>query len=191
MFRLFWLLYLKLTGWDTNVRFPSNIKKAVLIVGPHTSSWDFIMGLAYRSVSRVENGHFLGKAELFKPPFGWWFRWLGGTPVERKSSHNVVEQVTEIFNQHDEFVLALSPEGTRSKVEQLKTGFYHIAKSANVPIVMAGMDFGNKTLLYSEPFYPSNDEAADFIKIINFFGPIKGKRPELGLMHLLPESDKI
>ncbi len=191
MFRLLWKLWLKLTGWNTDVQFPLHLKKMIIIVGPHTSSWDFIMGLAYRSVCRIHHSHFLGKSELFKKPFGFFFRWLGGTPVDRKGKHNIVEQVTDLFNKNEEFILALSPEGTRKKVNQLRTGFYHIAKAANIPIVMAGMDFSKKVLIVSEPFYPSNDEVADFIKIINFFGPIKGKRPELGLLHLLPESDKI
>lgn len=183
--RLIWKSFLKISGWKTNIVFPKNINKAIIIVGPHTSAWDFIFGLAYRSISNIKHSHFLGKSELFKPPFGWFFKWLGGTPVDRKSKHNIVDQVVEKFNSNKKFILALAPEGTRKKVYQLKTGFYHIAKSAKVPIVMAGMDFGKKTLIYSEPFFTSENEEEDFKKIINFFGQIQGKNPELGLSHLV------
>ena len=182
---LFWKLCLKIAGWKTDIDFPGHIKKMVILVAPHTSTWDFPLGLAYRSVCRMKDTHFLGKAELFKGPFGFIFRWLGGTPVDRKSKHNVVDQVAAEFNKHEGFILALAPEGTRKKVDQLRTGFYFIAKAANVPILMTGLDFENKTLVVSEPFFPSDDEAADFKKIINFFGPIKGAIPELGLSHLM------
>ncbi len=190
MFHFFWKLCLRIAGWNTAIPFPHHIKKMVIIVAPHTSTWDFPLGLAYRSVCRMKNTHFLGKAELFKPPFGFIFRWLGGTPVDRKSKHNVVEQVAELFNKHDGFILALAPEGTRKKVDALRTGFYFIAKAAKVPILMTGLDFENKTLIVSEPFFPSDDEAADFKKIINFFGPIKGGNAEFGLSHLMTELDQ-
>lgn len=181
----FWKLFLKINGWNSDITFPKNIKKAVVIVAPHTSWWDFIFGLAYRSISKIKHTHFLGKAELFKWPFGWFFYWLGGTPVDRKSKQNIVEQITKEFNAHEHFLLALAPEGTRKKVTQLKTGFYYIAKSADVPIVMAAMDYKKKTLIYAEPFFTSENEAEDFKKIIAFFAPIQGKNPELGLAHLL------
>ena len=147
MFHFFWKLCLRIAGWNTDIPFPHHIKKMVIIVAPHTSTWDFPLGLAYRSVCRMKNTRFLGKAELFKPPFGFIFRWLGGTPVDRKSKQNVVEQVAEQFNKHDGFILALAPEGTRKKVAALRTGFYFIAKAAKVPILMTGLDFENKTLI--------------------------------------------
>ncbi len=103
MARLFWKLFLKLNGWNTEVLFPNNIKKAVVIVGPHTSSWDFIFGLAYRSVSKIKHSKFLGKSQLFKWPYGFIFRWLGGIPVDRKSKHNLVDQVAEVFNEKMSF----------------------------------------------------------------------------------------
>ncbi len=184
MFRLFWILFLKLKGWKTDTTFPLHIKKCVIIVAPHTSSQDFILGVALRSMFKIYDAKFLGKAELFKPPFGFIFRWLGGTPVERSSKHNLVEQVVAKFNAHENFKLALSPEGTRQKVDKLKTGFYYIAKQANVPIVMVGFDFANKTAVCSEPFFTTNDEAADFKHILSFFAPIQGKVPANGIAHL-------
>ena len=157
----------------------------MIIVGPHTSGWDIVVGVLYRSAAKINGAHFLGKKELFDGPFGFLFKWLGGTPVDRFSKHNLVEQVVELFDQHDKYILALSPEGTRQKVEKLRTGFYHIAKGAKVPIVMAGIDFGNKRLILSEPFFPTDNEREDFQKIVSFFAPIKGKVPENGMSHLL------
>lgn len=125
-----------------------------------------------------------GKEGTFHPWFGWFFRWLGGTPVDRHASSNVVEQVVEIFNRHDAFVLALSPEGTRKKVERLRTGFYQIALQAGVPVVMVALDYANKQVIFSEPFYPSGNMEEDFRHIIGFFRPVKGKYPHQGLAHL-------
>jgi 1-acyl-sn-glycerol-3-phosphate acyltransferase len=184
LLRLFWKLYLRLTGWKCNDPFPEGVKKFILIVAPHTSGQDFIIGIAFRTVLRLNYVRFLGKEELFKPPFGFLFRWLGGTPVKRTSSNNMVDQVVHLFNSHESFCIALAPEGTRQKVDRLKTGFYYIAKKAGVPIIMCGLDYENKLLRFSHPFFTTTDEQADFEKIISFFGPIKGKNPEHGLAHL-------
>jgi 1-acyl-sn-glycerol-3-phosphate acyltransferase len=167
--------------------FPHHLKKAVVIVAPHTYWKDFLIGIAFRSVLKIKHAKYLGKAELFKGPFGFLFRCLGGTPVDRFSKHGVVEQVVEKYNNAENLVIALSPEGTRKKVDKLRTGFYYIAKKANVPIVMAGLDYSKKELSVSEPFYTTDDEAADFRKIVKFFAPIKGYYPEQGFAHLLDE----
>lgn len=179
----FWKLFLKLLGWNTHVVFPKHITKAVVIVAPHTSSWDFIIGLAYRSILQMKEAYFLGKDSLFKWPFGFIFRWLGGTPVDRFSSQNMVQQAAAKFAGKDYFLLALSPEGTRKKVEKLRTGFYYIAKEAQVPIQMVGFDFEQKTLVIGPSFMPTNWEQ-DYPRIIHFFAPLKGKKPENGLGHL-------
>ncbi len=178
-------IYLRLGGWKAIGAFPPSLKKAVVIVAPHTSSRDVIVCLAFRKVLHLERFKFLGKQELFKPPFGFIFRKLGGIPVDRLHHSNLVDEVVDLFNCNDEFILGLSPEGTRKKVERLRTGFYHIAKKAGVPIVMIGLDFENKQMIFAEPFYTSNDEVADFKHILCFFGPIKGRHPELGIGHLL------
>ncbi len=156
----------------------------VLIVAPHTSWKDIIVCLAARSVLHADTIKFLGKKELFDAPFGWLFRWLGGTPVDRSGSHAIVDQVAHIFNSRDEFVLGIAPEGTRKKVDRLRTGFYHIAKLANVPIVMIGLDFANRQMIISEPLITTDNEQADFNRILSFFVPIKGKHPEKGLQDL-------
>lgn len=183
--RLFWSLFLYVLGWKQKNAFPHHIKRCVAIVGPHTSSWDFVIGIAFRSKLKLTHAKYLGKAELFKGPFGFIFRKLGGYPVERSAQHHMVDQAAALFNGQETFRLVLSPEGTRKKVERLKTGFYHIAKKAGVPILMVGMDFAKKELSISAPFFPGGDESADFRKIHEFFAPIQGKIPEQGLSHLL------
>jgi 1-acyl-sn-glycerol-3-phosphate acyltransferase len=182
--RWFWNWYLKKNHWKMEGNFPFHIKKMVIIVAPHTHWKDFIVGVAARSVMKFQHVKFLGKQELFKPPFGFIFRWLGGTPVDRSTSRNLVEAVVKSFNESEELVIALSPEGTRKRVDKLRTGFYHIARQAHVPIMMAALDFGNRKVIFSEPFYTSDNEEADFEKIISFFRSVKGKIPEQGLMHL-------
>lgn len=181
MIRLFWWSYLKVMGWNTDIVFPyGHLKKYVMIVGPHTSNWDFVYGLAYRSLLNLQHIGFFGKKELFTPPFGFVFRSLGGIPVDRKSSHNVVDQVSQMFIQHDRFCIALSPEGTRKKVAKLRTGFYHIASKAQVPIVMVGFDYSHKRIYFSFPFTPTVQQD-DFDRIFSFYSLIQGKYPEKGL----------
>ena len=181
----FWKIVFFIMGWKADKDFPHHIKKAIVIAGPHTSAWDFIIGVGFRSALRMKNGKFLGKDALFKGPFGFIFHWLGVTPVDRFSKNGVVDQVVEKFNSSDSLLLGLSPEGTRKKVDQLRTGFYFMAQKANVPIIMMGLDYENKRITISEPFYTTNNQEEDFKKIIRFFAPIKGKRPELGMQHLL------
>jgi 1-acyl-sn-glycerol-3-phosphate acyltransferase len=184
MLRLILKIWWKLSGWKINGVFPYHIQKLLLIVAPHTSWKDVLVGFAARDRLKIHNAKFLGKKELFDGPFGWLFRRLGGTPVDRFSSQGAVEQVVELFKKNNEFLLAMSPEGTRKKVDKLRTGFYHIAKQAEVPILMIGFDFSKKEIIIGEPFNPSDNEAADFKHIIDFFAPVKGANPEQGLGHL-------
>lgn len=185
MFRVFAHSLLRIMGWNTNAvgYFPIQEKKYVMIVAPHTSGWDFFIGILYRSIFKLTKAKYLGKMELFRPPFGFLFRWLGGVPVDRSSRNNTVNEVVKLFSNNEEFVIALSPEGTRKRVDRLKTGFYNIATQAKVPIVMVGLDFQNKQLVFSAPFNPSGDQEKDFDHILDFFSPIKGKHPELSLLH--------
>lgn len=187
MLRIFCKLYLRLGHWKVAGQFPPSLKKAVVIVAPHTSGSDVIVSLAFRKVLHLERFKFLGKQELFKGPFGFIFRWLGGIPVDRFHHQGFVDQVVEMFNNKEEFIIGLSPEGTRKKVDRLRSGFYHIAKKAGVPIVMIGLDFANRQMIFAEPFSTTDNESADFDRILQFFGPIKGKHPELGVAHLLAE----
>ena len=180
MLRPLYVLLFKMFGWKVVGNMPRE-KKYIIAVGPHTSNWDFPVGVAARSILRIQKAQFLGKSQLFKPPFGWFFRALGGHPVERTTSHDMVDQVVKIFNRHDEFVLALAPEGTRKKVDKVRTGFYYIAKGAQVPIVPVGFDFQKKLIVVSEPQYSTNDADADMEKILSFYRTIKGRNPDLGI----------
>jgi 1-acyl-sn-glycerol-3-phosphate acyltransferase len=182
MIKLFWRSYLKLTGWETNVVFPyDHLKKFVLIVAPHTSNWDFIFGLAYRSHLNLGHVNFLGKKELFSPPLGFIFRKLGGIPVDRTASHHLVDDVVAMFLKKDRFAIALSPEGTRRKVAKLRTGFYFIASKAMVPIVMVALDYRHKTVRFA-PLLTPREQQPDFKTILDFYKPIVGKNPKQGLM---------
>jgi 1-acyl-sn-glycerol-3-phosphate acyltransferase len=181
----FWKYYLKKNGWTIEGEYPHHLPKLVVAVAPHTSAWDFIVGLAVRSRLKLQHVKFLGKQELFKPPFGFVFRWLGGIPVDRSSKRNMVEQVVDRFKSNNNFSIVLSPEGTRKKVERLKSGFYHIAVGAGAPILMVGFDFANRRIILSKPFYPTGDFDADTKTMLEFWGPIKGYDPEKSLGHLL------
>ncbi|CAN5121747.1 lysophospholipid acyltransferase family protein [soil metagenome] len=180
MFRPFYLLVFKILGWKVTGQMPANEKKFIIAVAPHTSNWDFLIGVAARSILKIYDAQFLGKSQLFKPPFGWFFRMVGGHPVERGTSHDMVDQVVSIFKRYDKFILAMAPEGTRKKVEKLRTGFYYIAKGAGVPIVPVGFDFKRKQVIVAEPMYPTDDFEGDLEKITAFYRTITGRNPELG-----------
>ena len=181
MLRKFYSFYLKQAGWKIEGTFDPDMPKFIAIVAPHTSNFDFPLGLMVRSVMNMKETKYLGKSQLFKFPYGYFFRKMGGYPVERGKNNNWVESAVSIFNEHDQFSISLAPEGTRGKVDRLKTGFYHIAKQANIPIQMIGFDYGRKRVVFAEPFYPTDDIKADFKKIITFFSGMLGKNPELGL----------
>ena len=155
------------------------------MVAPHTSWKDVVVALATRSMLKARHIKFLGKKELFDGPFGWFFRWQGGIPVDRFSSHGVVGQVVDMYNSKDEFIIGLAPEGTRKKVNKLRMGFYHIAQKAKVPIVMIGLDYSKRQVLISEPFFTTADEQKDMAYIISFFATVKGKHQERGLQDLV------
>jgi 1-acyl-sn-glycerol-3-phosphate acyltransferase len=182
--KFFWKIWWKLNRWKLDGEWPAGLTRCIIIVGPHTSAWDVVTGMAARSVIPIPHAHFLGKKELFDGPFGWFFRATGGVPVDRFSNNNMVDQVVSEFRSREHFVLALSPEGTRKKASRLKTGFWHIAKQAGVPIVMAGMDFSCKVLKLSKPFYPANSPEEDIPAILDFFRPIQGRHPANGMQHL-------
>ncbi|XMO86303.1 1-acyl-sn-glycerol-3-phosphate acyltransferase [Algibacter sp. AS12] len=173
------LIYFKILGWQVigNTSFSqSTIKKAVIIAVPHTSWHDFYIGVLLRKVTGVKT-NFVGKKELFIFPFGYFFRALGGAPLNRQSNENKVDSIAKLFSQHDEFRMTLAPEGTRKKVNKWRTGFYFIAKQANVPIIMFTLDFKNKQNVISEPFYPTDNMEADFEFMHNFYKGVVGKKP--------------
>jgi 1-acyl-sn-glycerol-3-phosphate acyltransferase len=168
------LIYFKVLKWSLNGDFPSHVKKCVIIVVPHTSWWDFLLGILVRNVWKEEI-NYIGKKSLFDSPFGWFFKWTGGTPIDRSKSNDTVSAIAKVFNEKDKFRLSLSPEGTRKKVSQWKTGFYFIAKAAKVPVVMVAFDYGKKQIKVSQPLSPTTDQEADFKIYKAFFKGVNGK----------------
>ena len=173
-------IYFKLLGWKVvgNTTFSKDtIKKAIIIAVPHTSWHDFYIGVLLRKVVGIKT-NFVGKKELFTWPFGYYFRAIGGAPLNRSANENKVEAIAKEFKKQDEFRMTFAPEGTRKKVAKWRTGFYYIAKEANVPIIMFTLDFENKQNLVSEPFYPTDDIETDFAFMRAFYKGVKGKIPE-------------
>ena len=153
------------------------MNKCVVIVIPHTHWLDFPLGVIVRKVVNKQI-HYIGKKALFKAPYGWFFRWLGGTPVDRSKNANMVDAVVQVFSEKQVFRFALAPEGTRKKVTALKTGFYYIARKANVPVVMVAFDFGKKEVKISGPLWTTDNINRDFKKVREFFKGVQGKIPE-------------
>ena len=158
---------MRLLGWRVDGKLP-DLPKFVLIGAPHTSNWDFILflGVIFRLRANVR---FMGKAEVFRSPIGWFFRYCGGIPVDRKKSTGLVEQMVKASNESEKFILTIAPEGTRHQVQEWKRGFYHIAKGAGIPIVMAVVDGKHKTVRVGQIFHPTADIEADMKSIQGFF----------------------
>ncbi|NNF02008.1 MAG: acyltransferase [Bacteroidia bacterium] len=179
MFTKFCVWYFKRNGWQiTGDRFAD--KKYLVVVGPHTSAWDFIISVAVRTILK-EDIKYLAKKELFKFPFKNFFLKMGGYPVDRSKKMKLVDQVIEIFNSKEEFAIAVTPEGTRKRVNKWKTGFYNIAKGAKIPIYLGGIDYDRKLIVLKGPITPSDDLEADIRSFVNFFKDLKGKNPEMGI----------
>lgn len=166
-------------GWKIEGTFDRNIKKCVAMVLPHTSWHDFYLGVFTRGITGVEI-NWVGKKELFRFPFGAYFRWMGGTPLDRKGSRNKVDTIASIFDDYTEFRLGIAPEGTRKKVSELKSGFYYIAVKANVPIVPVAFDFGAKSIKIGKPFNPTNNYENDLKILLNHFNGVIGKNTKYG-----------
>ncbi|WP_228638543.1 lysophospholipid acyltransferase family protein [Kangiella koreensis] len=168
---------LRLLGWRLVGQLPKD-KKYVVIFAPHTSNWDFVLMLMVRFCFKMKIGY-LGKHTLFKPPFGWFFRMFGGIPVERSSANNVVDQVAAIIKEREEIQFALAPEGTRSYKPYWKSGFYHIALKAEVPILMTFLNSKTKEIGIGDLLRPSGNQEQDLDVIRAFYKDKAGIRPEL------------
>jgi 1-acyl-sn-glycerol-3-phosphate acyltransferase len=168
-------LFMMLAGWRVDGKLPE-IPKFVLIGAPHTSNWDFLLFLGLIFTLRA-NVHFMGKAELFRFPIGWFFRYCGGIPVDRKKSTGLVEQMVKVCQDSKKFILTIAPEGTRHHVVEWKRGFYHIAKSAGIPIVIAVVDGKHKTVRIGQIFHPTEDMEGDLKCIQDFFKGAVGIHP--------------
>ena len=169
--------FLRLTGWCVTGQLPEGASKCVLIAAPHTSNWDlpYTLMLAFSLRLRV---YWMGKHSLFKAPFGGVMRWLGGIPVKREQSNNLVASSAQAMRDaQGPMQLIVPPEGTRGKTRHWKTGFYFIAQQAGVPIVLAFVDYGRKVGGLGPVFEPTGDLEADMASIKAFYAPIQGKNP--------------
>nr|WP_315222621.1 1-acyl-sn-glycerol-3-phosphate acyltransferase [uncultured Flavobacterium sp.] len=175
--QLYKFIFFKLMGWKIEGIENAEIKKCVMVVIPHTSNHDFYLGLFTRGISGLQM-NWVGKKELFRFPFGYYFRNVGGEPLDRTGGLNKVDSIVAIFNRKEVFRLAVAPEGTRKKTHELKTGFYYIALKANVPILPVAFDWGKKTVKLGEPFFPTGDYDVDLQILKRFYAGVLGKIPE-------------
>ena len=177
-------IFLKILRWKITGDVPSD-KKLIFAVGPHTSAYDFFVGLFFRSHLKMENQiKFIGKEELFQIPlFGFFLRSIGGIPVIRNKKNNSVDYLVNVINNKKEIYLSLFPEGTRSKVNKLKTGFYFIALNSKIPIQPIGLDFEKRIVDFGKKFDPSGDIDKDMKHITTYFSKFIGMFPENGLNH--------
>lgn len=174
--RIFFAFLLRSLGWKIvlNVEIPS---KCVLCVAPHTSNWDFLIGISfYKSIGG--RPYFLMKKDWFFFPLGNFLRSIGGIPVNRGKKTSLSDQMAELFDSQENFQLAIAPEGTRKKTTHWKTGFYYIALKANVPITLAYIDYEKKIVGIDKIFYPTGNLEEDMTEIKNYYKDIKGKYPE-------------
>jgi 1-acyl-sn-glycerol-3-phosphate acyltransferase len=179
--------YLRLCGWRVEGQMPA-VPKAVLIAAPHTSNWDLPFMLAAAYVLGIRPA-WLGKRQLFRWPFGGFMRWLGGIAIDRSASHNVVQQAIERFAAADGLSLVVPPSGTRRRATHWKSGFYHIARGARVPIVCTFLDYRRKVAGIGPVVRPSGDVRADMEIIRRFYADVVGRHPELTTPVRLREED--
>lgn len=180
--------FLRWQGWDTEGHAP-DVKKFVLVAAPHTSNWDlaFLLAMAYRYDL---SPRWMAKHTIFRGPMGPVMRRLGGIPIRRHLRENVVDQMARNFAEADELCLTIPPEGTRGRTPYWKSGFYHIALTARVPIVLSYLDFGRKRGGLGEPWYPTGDVKADMDVMRAFYKDVRGKyADDFGPVRFKEEDD--
>lgn len=163
-------------GW-TEVTDQPLPNKCIICIAPHTSNWDFIVGKLYANAVGMK-ANFLMKKEWFAGPLGPIFRYMGGIPVERKKHTSMTDNMAEAARKAPSFCLAVTPEGTRSRVTQWKRGFYFIALKAGLPILLYAIDFPTKSIVCTRTLHPSGDVDADMKTIMEYYRPFTGKHPE-------------
>ena len=166
-------LALRMAGWGLGGEFPDTTK-LVMIVAPHSSWWDGFWGLLVKAAIGA-NVRFMAKRELFAPPLGGLLRTLGGMPIDRDATAGVVEQMVAQFTRRDALWLVMAPEGTRKAVPRWKSGFWHIAHGAGVPILPVAFDYPTRTIVIGTPITTSVDMDADIARLRAFYAPFKGK----------------
>lgn len=168
---------LRLFGWRSLLVWPPE-PKGVIMVYPHTSNWDFILGMLFK----IGNGlpaNWIGKTEMFPPPFTGLLKWLGGIPVDRRQAAGFIEALVEEFRSRDWMWVAIAPEGTRARTDHIKSGFYQIAVAADVPVALAYIDYATRTVAIDTYMRMTGDRDADMAKIRDFYASKRGRHPEL------------
>ena len=174
-FRPLGRLWLATTGWHIEGEMP-NLPKFIIVAAPHSSNWDlpYVLAAGLHYGIRV---HWMGKDSIFKQPFGGIMRWLGGIPVDRSKSNNAVDDMVARFAQSDRLILVIPPEGTRGKVERWKSGFYHIATGAKVPLALGFLDYERKAAGIARVFQPTGNYEADLAEIQAFYATVTARHP--------------
>lgn len=175
--RIYRWIFFQLMGWKIVGTIDEKISKCVMMVIPHTSWHDFYLGIFTRGILGLEM-NFVGKKELFIFPLNYYFRYMGGSPIDRTGNLNKVDAIAQLFSKKEVFRLAIAPEGTRKKVTELKTGFYYIAVKAGVPIIPIAFDFSRKEVRIGKPFQPTGTSDNDLPVLCSHFIGVKGKIPE-------------
>jgi 1-acyl-sn-glycerol-3-phosphate acyltransferase len=189
---LYWISigFLKVIRWRREGKMP-DIPQYVVIAAPHTTNWDLPITLAMAFAFKC-NLYWMGKDTIFKRPFRRIMKFLGGIPIDRSTSNNVVEQSIQAFRENEKLVLVIPPEGTRKSVKYWKTGFYYIANGADVPIVMGYLDYKRKVGGIGQVFQPTGDINVDMVAIQYFYANISGKYPEKSsLADIAPRIKKV
>lgn len=182
--------FLTLIGWKAEGQAPK-LDKYVFICAPHTANFDGVLLVAFCMLYGI-SVKWLTKDSIFKPPFGWFLRQIGAIPINRKSPHNVVQQMALLFQQNKKLILAVPPEGTRKYTDHWKSGFYFIAKEAGVPISLAFIDYKRKRGGFGPLLYTSDNVKADMDKIRDFYKDKQGCHPEnFSRIYLKSESDPV
>ena len=181
-------LFLRIFGWRMEGKLP-DVPKCVMIAAPHTSNWDLPIMLFFAFAFQTKL-YFMLKDATFRWPFGGFFRWLGGIPIDRTKTSGMVEQSIQAFQDNEQLVMVVPPSGTRSKVMHWKTGFYHIADGAGVPIVLGFLDYGRKGGGVGPAVVPTGDIEADMKTIRAFYANITAKYPEKSIFSSIkPERE--
>ena len=168
---------MKILGWKIDYNIPKEFNRCVLIAAPHTSNWDFLYCVLTFKILKIPY-KFTIKKEWFRFPFNLIIKPLGGLAVDTKKKNNTVEIMTKLFDQNKNFTMAVTPEGTRSKTEEWKSGFYRLAKQARVPICLGYLDYKTKTSGVGDVIFPTENMKEDFQKIMSFYQTKTPKFPE-------------
>ena len=176
MISFFFRTFFKLSGWSIAGRVPDHIKQCVVVAAPHTSNYDYLYSLAVFFELKMPV-KFLGKKELFAFPLGLLMRATGGIAVDRSKKNNLVDYMVGLFKEYNELFLLIPPEGTRSAVKEWKTGFYRVAQTAKVPIILGYLDYKKKEAGFGKVFYPTGDLEKDMIEIKAFYQSVTPRHP--------------